>query len=1045
MTSQGKDRTRSAKRSIAATRSTAARATLKTPGDATKRAPSPKSKTAAADGTATPTRAAKKATAQAAATQAPTTARARAATPSAKTAAPATKRAAAPAAKSGATPAPRANGQAGAPRARDDKDQPLFEDIRFLGRLLGDVVREQEGDAVFDVVETIRQTAVKFRRENDREAAQKLDKMLNKLDREQTNSVVRAFSYFSHLANIAEDRHHNRRRRVHALAGSAPQPSTLAHALERLMETDRDCAKTLQRFFDEALIVPVLTAHPTEVQRKSILDAQHDIAHLLAERDRELTAREREQNTESLRARVTTLWQTRMLRDTKLTVADEIENALSYYRTTFLTEIPALYDDIEHALGEHGIDATLAPFLQMGHWIGGDRDGNPNVTSETLQRAITRQATVIFEHYLNEVHTLGAELSVSSLLVEASSELQALCNASPDQSAHRSDEPYRRALIGVYARVAATARALLGDGVIATRETFDAVPYARPADFSHDLQVLIDSLIANHGASLAKPRLIPLARASEIFGFHLASIDLRQSSDIHEAVIAELLSSAGVLADYASLPEDEKIQLLLAELGQSRPLRSAWLPYSDRTISELAVFEAARSIRERFGARAVRNYIISHTETVSDLLEVMLLQKESGLLEGRLGSTDAPATVGLMVIPLFETIADLRDAPNIMRNFFALPGIAEVVEDQGGEQEVMLGYSDSNKDGGFLTSNWELYRAEVALVALFQERGTKLRLFHGRGGTVGRGGGPTYQAILSQPPGTVNGQIRLTEQGEIIASKFGNPEIGRRNLETVVAATLEASLLPERNTPDQLPVFEQTMQALSDAAMASYRALVYETPNFKDYFFQSTPINEIAELNIGSRPASRKLQDPKQRKIEDLRAIPWGFSWGQCRLLLTGWYGFGSAVQTWLGASATPAERTRRLATLRKMNKTWPFFATLLSNMDMVLAKTDLAVASRYAELVTDKKLRKLVFDRIVAEWERTSAALSEITGSPQRLATNPLLARSIKNRFPYLDPLNHLQVELIKRRRSGMDDQRLNRGIHLTINGIAAGLRNTG
>src|ERR1700744_5869026 len=384
-----------------------------------------------------------------------------------------------------------------------------------------------------------------------------------------------------------------------------------------------------------------------------------------------------------------------------------------------------------------------------------------------------------------------------------------------------------------------------------------------------------------------------------------------------------------------------------------------------------------------------------------------------------------------------------------MGDLIALPGVSALIEHQGNEQEVMLGYSESNKDGGFLTSNWELYRAEVARVSLFNERGVTLRLFHGRGGTVGRGGGPTYQAILSQPPGTVDGQIRLTEQGEVIASKFGNPEIGRRNLETVVAATLEASLAPHGHAPAQLPaqltVFEETMQQLSDAAMASYRALVYETPGFTDYFFSSTPIAEIAELNIGSRPASRKLQDPEQRKIEDLRAIPWGFSWGQCRLLLTGWYGFGSAGQTYLEAAATPAERTRRLGTLKKMHKTWPFFATLLSNMDMVLEKTDLAVASRYAELVTDKKLRKKAFERIVAEWQGTSSALSEITGQAQRLAPNPLLARSIKNRFPYLDPLNHLQVELLKRHRAGDDNVRVRRGIHLTINGIAAGLRNTG
>nr|WP_241018106.1 phosphoenolpyruvate carboxylase [Burkholderia sp. Ac-20349] len=936
-------------------------------------------------------------------------------------------------------------------RTREDKDGPLFDDIRFLGRLLGDVVREQEGDTVFDVVETIRQTAVKFRREDDSEAAQTLEKKLRKLTPEQTVSVVRAFSYFSHLANIAEDRHHNRRRRIHALAGSASQPGTVAYALEQLKTTGNASKRLLQRFFDDALIVPVLTAHPTEVQRKSILDAQHDIARLLAERDQELTGRERQYNESMLRARVTTLWQTRMLRDARLTVGDEIENALSYYRATFLDELPALYGDIEAALAEHGLSARVPAFFQMGSWIGGDRDGNPNVTAPTLDEAINRQAAVILEHYLEQVHKLGAELSVSNLLVGANDAVKALAAASPDQSPHRVDEPYRRALIGIYTRLAASARVRLGEGTVPVRSAgrgappVRAIPYADSEAFVADLKVLTASLDEHHGTSLAAPRLAPLVRAAEVFGFHLASIDLRQSSDVHEAVVAELFARAGVEADYAALAEEDKLRVLLAALADPRPLRSPYFEYSALAQSELGVFEKAREVRAQFGARAVRNYIISHTETVSDLVEVLLLQKETGLLEGALGVPGGDAKNSLMVIPLFETIPDLRDAARIMREYFALPGIDALIAHQGAEQEVMLGYSDSNKDGGFLTSNWELYRAELALVDLFRDRKITLRLFHGRGGTVGRGGGPTYQAILSQPPGTVNGQIRLTEQGEVIASKFANPEIGRRNLETVVAATLEATLLPQNNAPAQLPAFEAAMQTLSDSAMAAYRALVYETPGFTDYFFSSTPITEIAELNIGSRPASRKLQDPKQRKIEDLRAIPWGFSWGQCRLLLTGWYGFGSAVSAYLDGAQDDAERTKRVALLKKMNKTWPFFANLLSNMDMVLAKTDLAVASRYAQLVSDRKLRKHVFERIVAEWERTSQALAEITGHEGRLATNPLLARSIKNRFPYLDPLNHLQVELIKRHRAGDTNARLRRGIHLTINGIAAGLRNTG
>ncbi|MET0382030.1 MAG: phosphoenolpyruvate carboxylase, partial [Burkholderiaceae bacterium] len=527
------------------------------------------------------------------------------------------------------------------------------------------------------------------------------------------------------------------------------------------------------------------------------------------------------------------------------------------------------------------------------------------------------------------------------------------------------------------------------------------------------------------------------------FGFHLATVDLRQSSDQHELVLAELLRTARLENDYGALGEADRRALLLRLLNDARPLRVRGADYSALVQSELAIFEAALQARALFGDEAIRHYIISHTEDVSDLLEVLLLQKESGLMRATLDAGDARAD--LIVSPLFETILDLRNGASIMRQFYALPGIAELVKRSGGEQDVMLGYSDSNKDGGFFTSNWELYRTEVALVELFAEleaaHGIRLRLFHGRGGTVGRGGGPSYQAIIAQPPGTVNGQIRLTEQGEVIASKYAHPEIGLRNLETLVAATLEATLLHTTKAPPR--AFLDAADALSAESFAAFRKLVYETPGFTDYFFSATPIREIAELNIGSRPASRKAT----RRIEDLRAIPWGFSWGQCRVALPGWAGFGSAVLAWLGDA--PAERAERLDLLRRMHRQWPFFRTLLSNLDMVLAKTDLRIASRYADLVDDGKLGKRIFGAIKAEWERTQATLAEITGENGRLQSNASLARSIEHRFPYLDPLNHLQVELMRRyrrRRDGdPDNERLQRGIHLSINGIAAGLRNTG
>jgi len=936
-----------------------------------------------------------------------------------------------------------------------DKDAPLKEDIRLLGRLLGDVLRDQEGEEVFAVVETIRQTAVRFRREADAGAAKELDGMLKILTREQTISVVRAFSYFSHLANIAEDQHHIRRRRAHLLAGSNAQKGSINFALCKLKEAGVS-EQTVGEFFDQALIAPVLTAHPTEVQRKSILDAEHDIARLLAERDLPLTPKEKAANMHLLRARIATLWQTRMLRYTKLTVADEIENALSYYRTTFLRELPGLYDDIESDIAQHYGQGTAAsdeqepqvkpinaPYIQMGSWIGGDRDGNPNVNGGTMQHALVRQATTILDFYLEEAHTLGAELSVSTLMIGCTPALQALADQSPDTSDHRADEPYRRALIGIYARLASTARAL-GATNILRKEVGHAEPYASAAEFSADLQTLVESLTANHGAVLVRPRLSTLKRAADIFGFHLASLDMRQSSDIHERVLAELFAKAGGEPAYAALDEDAKVALLLSELSQPRLLYSPYIDYSDETDSELGVLRAARQIRDRYGARAIRNYIISHTETVSDLLEVMLLQKEMGLL--RIAAGDAEAELDLMVIPLFETIPDLQRAAGIMEAVMALPLVKGLIAKQGQIQEVMLGYSDSNKDGGFLTSTWELYKAETHLVTVFEKAGVKLRLFHGRGGTVGRGGGPSYEAILAQPHGTVNGQIRLTEQGEIIASKFSNKDIGRRNLELLVAATLEASLMPQSEDSahlEQLSQFEAIMAEISDRAYKAYRNLVYETPGFTDYFFSATPIAEIAELNLGSRPASRK----STKRIEDLRAIPWGFSWGQCRLLLPGWYGFGSAIGAWIADGDKPA----RLAQLRNMAQAWPFFATLLSNMDMVLAKTDLAIASRYAELVQDKELRERIFKRITEEHANTLTILQDITGASERLTGNPLLARSIQNRIAYLDPLNHLQVELIKRHRAltidpaKATDERVHRGIHLSINGVAAGLRNTG
>ena len=928
---------------------------------------------------------------------------------------------------------------------KENSEIPLTEDIRLLGKILGDVVREQDGDAVYGLVEQIRKLSVSFHRDENQKANQELTRLLKGLSSDSAMKVLRAFTYFSHLANLAEDRHHIRRRVAYERMGSY-QDGSIPVAMKKLHAAGVT-SKMISKTLEQSLISPVLTAHPTEVQRTSILEAERDIANLLTARDQikesskannpqkdALLNKELKANEEQICARVLQLWHTRLLRFTKLTVADEIENALTYYETTFLREIPKIYAQLEDSLAGNAV----ASFLKMGQWIGGDRDGNPNVSAKTLEYAVSRQAEMVLRHYLTEVHHLGRELSVSALLLKFPKKMQELAATSPDTNEHRQDEPYRRALTGMYSRLAATLKVLTGTDA-ARHAVAPQNPYANAQEFLSDLKTIEASLVSQGAKALSDRRLRGLIRTVEVFGFHLATVDLRQSSDMHEAVLAELLQVSSVEKDYSSLSEVQKRELLLSLLKDPRPLRVLGHGYSDFTVSEIAIFEMAKKMRQLFGAETIRHYIISHTETVSDLLEVLLLQKEVGLMLETLGKK---ASADLIVVPLFETIEDLRNAAPIMQELYALPGILDLVKRSGAEQDIMLGYSDSNKDGGIVTSNWELYCAELALVKVFepleQKHGVKLRLFHGRGGTVGRGGGPSYEAILAQPPGTVRGQIRLTEQGEVIGSKYANPEIGRRNLETLVAATLEATLL--KPTKQASKAFLDAAAQLSQASMNAYRGLVYETPGFSEYFFNATPIREIAKLNIGSRPASRKAT----QKIEDLRAIPWGFSWGQCRLTLPGWFGFGSAVQEFLN-QGNASDKKAALSLLQKMYREWPFFRTLLSNMDMALAKSDLALASRYSELVLDVKLRKRIFGAIEAEWNKTVNALSLVTGEKVRLAKNPALARSIRNRFPYIDPLHHLQIELVRRYRAGKHDERVQRGIHIAINGIAAGLRNTG
>ncbi len=910
-------------------------------------------------------------------------------------------------------------------------------DIRLLGRLIGDVLREQAGDDTFELVETVRRTAVEARRDGDTPIAE-LTTRLAAADLADQLHLIRAFGWLSLLANTAEDLHAERRRRYHRDAGTGSQEGSLPAGFDKLLANGVD-ADTIVTALEELRVSPVITAHPTEVRRQTILDHVDTVARLLERRARSLDSpSELAEIDDELRLEVLTLWQTAKIRLSKLRVRDEINEALRYYESSIFRTVPRLRRDLaelsEQRLGHH-LDNRRP--IAMGSWIGGDRDGNPFVTAPVLKLAVESQAGVAFRRHLAALRHLSRDLSMSARLVTPTPELNALADASLDDSPFRADEPYRRALRLLHARLWAMAAQVL-DEVPGPAPHAEVEPYRSVDELIADLDVVIASLRSHGAGSLADERVAPVREALEIFGTHLCGLDMRQNSAVHEQVVAELFDVAGVTAGYLDLDEDARIALLTDELSNARPLGSPHVDYSDLTAGELAVLREAASAHERFGAPTIPHYVISMAESVSDVLEVAVLLKEVGLV--RVDHATGAITSALDIVPLFETIADLRAADTTLTALLTHARYAELVTSRGGWQEVMIGYSDSNKDGGYVASQWELYRAQRALVAAADAAGVRIRLFHGRGGTVGRGGGPAYQAILAQPPGSVHGQLRITEQGEMVAAKYAQPASARRNLETLLAATLEASCLDAEHLDDDGPRFTDAMNELAELALQTYRGLIDGTAvgrpgEFVTFFREITPIGEIASLNVGSRPASRKQSD----RIEDLRAIPWVFGWSQCRLNLPGWFGAGSAFE----AFATDDERRALLA---DMSARWPFFQAMLNNMGMVLAKADLDIGRRYADaLVTDASLRDSVFERIADEHALTRRWHAELTGSDDPLVDNPALARSIRNRFPYLDPLHVMQVELLARHRAGDTDELVGRGIQLTLNTIATGLRNSG
>ncbi|WP_070157051.1 phosphoenolpyruvate carboxylase [Sphingobium phenoxybenzoativorans] len=882
-------------------------------------------------------------------------------------------------------------------------------DIRFLGRLLGHVIRAYGGEKLYRQTEYIRSSSVDRARGVD--GADLVDTGLEALSLDDTLDFVRGFMLFSMLANLAEDRQ-----------GVAAEPGAdVASAIATLDShgIGRDAVKAL---LDKALIVPVLTAHPTEVRRKSMIDHKNRISDLMRLKDAGLEETDNgEKIDEAICRQIALLWQTRPLRRERLYVQDEIENVLAYFRDTFLPVLPALYARWERVLGDRPHS-----FLRVGSWIGGDRDGNPFVQAPQLKFALARACEAALGYYLESLHALGAELSLSTELAKVPQAVLDLADRSGDTSPSRQDEPYRRALSGIYARLCATHQSLTGK-LPPRPSSLTATAYGDPAEFRRDLVTVAQGLASEGGGALSTGGALGrLIRAVETFGFHLATLDMRQNSDVHERVVAELLKVAGVEDDYAGLDEYARIALLRRELANNRPLGSRFAEYSEETASELAIVHAAAEAHRTYGPQCITQYVISKAESVSDMLEVNILLKEAGLWRAANGE---PPHAAIMAVPLFETIGDLENAPKVMSAYFGLPEISGLVRGRG-HQEVMIGYSDSNKDGGYITSTWSLFQASTALAPVFEKAGAAMQLFHGRGGAVGRGGGSAFAAIQAQPHGTVQGRIRVTEQGEIIAAKFGTRDVAMTNLEAMTSATLLASLEPEKLSERDAARFANAMDSLSQTAFTAYRDLVYGTEGFKEFFRELTPIQEIAGLKIGSRPASRT----KSTRIEDLRAIPWVFSWAQARVMLPGWYGVGHALAGF-----------EDKALLTDMAQVWPFLKSALANLEMVLAKSDLGIAARYLPLVEDQAKAEELFGRIREGWGMAHDGLLTATGQSRLLEKNPALETSIRLRLPYIEPLNLLQIELLKRHRGGEDDPRIKEGIELSINAIATALRNSG
>lgn len=882
------------------------------------------------------------------------------------------------------------------------------EEVLILTELLEDITKNMLAPETFEKI-------IQLKELSTQEDYQGLNRLVTSLSNDEMVYISRYFSILPLLINISED--------VDLAYEINHQNNIDQDYLGKLSTTIKLVAEkeNAVEILEHLNVVPVLTAHPTQVQRKSMLDLTNHIHSLLRKyRDVKLGLINKDKWYNDLRRYIEIIMQTDMIREKKLKVTNEITNAMEYYNSSFLKAVPHLTTEYKRLAQAHGLNLKQAKPITMGMWIGGDRDGNPFVTAKTLKQSALTQCEVIMNYYDKKIYQLYREFSLSTSIVNVSKQVREMARQSKDNSIYREKELYRRALFDIQSKIQATKTYLIEDEEVGTR-------YETANDFYKDLIAIRDSLLENKGKSLISGDFVELLQAVEIFGFYLASIDMRQDSSVYEACVAELLKSAGIHSRYSELSEEEKCDLLLKELEEDpRILSATHAEKSELLAKELAIFKTARVLKDKLGDDVIRQTIISHATSLSDMLELAILLKEVGLVDTE--------RARVQIVPLFETIEDLDHSEETMRKYLSLSLAKKWIDSRNNYQEIMLGYSDSNKDGGYLSSCWTLYKAQQQLTAIGDEFGVKVTFFHGRGGTVGRGGGPTYEAITSQPLKSIKDRIRLTEQGEVIGNKYGNKDAAYYNLEMLVSAAINRMITQKKsdtNTPNR---YEAIMDQVVDRSYDIYRDLVFGNEHFYDYFFESSPIKAISSFNIGSRPAARKTIT----EIGGLRAIPWVFSWSQSRVMFPGWYGVGSSFKEFIN------KNPENIAILRDMYQNWPFFQSLLSNVDMVLSKSNMNIAFEYAKLCEDEQV-KAIYETILNEWQVTKNVILAIEGHDELLADNPYLKASLDYRMPYFNILNYIQLELIKRQRRGELSSDQERLIHITINGIATGLRNSG